>query len=313
RDFTEFFGRDIFDALERIARGDFNVFVPSHEHDPLAGLAESVNRMARQLGTVESQRQQFITDVSHEIQSPLTSISGFAALLRDSALTEEQRLHYLGIIEQESRRLSHLADNLLRLAALDSEDQQAERTHYALDEQLRSVILTLEPQWTARNVSVELVTEQTKPNTDADIKAAESEPEVNREAAGSEPGANPGSTEYGATPLAFDGDQELMEQVWINLIGNAIKFTPEGGKVTVSVERVGAAWVVRVIDTGIGVTEEDLLHIFERFYRADKARGRSQGGNGLGLPLARRIVELHGGSIDVASDPDHGSTFTVTL
>jgi signal transduction histidine kinase len=241
--------------------------------------------MARELGTMEGQRQEFISNVSHEIQSPLTSIIGFADLLKNPRLSEQQRLHYLSIIETESRRLSRLSDNLLRLSALNSDDSTLERSRFALDEQLRSVIVMLEPQWSARQQTLTMDVEK----------------------------------------LEITADRELLEQVWINLLHNALKFTPKGGTIAVrlthDVDGDGATGagdsrpliICAITDTGDGIAPGDLPHIFERFYRADRARDRALGGNGLGLPLAKRIVELHGGAITVKSDPGKGATFSVYL
>jgi signal transduction histidine kinase len=269
-------GDRILDALERIGQGDFDIRIENAEHSPFGDVVDSVNAMAGQLGTLEQQRQDFISSVSHEIQSPLTSITGFAGLLRDPGLDEAARQHYLDVIAAECQRLSSLGSNLLRLSALDEAEIDA-RT-FPLDQQLRDVILALEPQWSARAIAVEL-----------------------------------------DTPVAgAQGDPDLLRQVWVNLVHNAIKFTPPGGRVLVRVGPGGASaqgdrfrWRVDVEDSGDGIAAADLPHIFERFFRGDKAR--AVGGNGLGLALAKRIVDLHGGRITAASAPGHGSTFTVCL
>ncbi|HMR49174.1 MAG TPA: ATP-binding protein [Arachnia sp.] len=257
-------------ALDRISQGDFSVRLDTEGRGPLADVIESVNRMADELGTLEQRRQDFVSHVSHEIHSPLTSIKGFAELLRDPDLDEATRLHYLDIIAAECRRLSGLSENLLRLSALD--DAELARDQCRLDEQVREVIVSLESQWSAKRIAVEL----------------EAEP----------------------APLVADAD--LLWQVWANLLHNAIKFTPDGGRirVTVTTGADGGA-TVEVADNGIGVAESDLPRLFERFYRVDKARGT--GGAGLGLALAKRIVQLHGGLIAVSSAPGEGTTMTVTL
>jgi signal transduction histidine kinase len=223
--------------------------------------------MARSLGTLETMRQDFISNVSHEIQSPLTSISGFAALLKDDTLSAAERRRYAETIETESRRLSSLSDNLLKLSALD--DSSLAKTDFRLDKQLSNVILTLEPQWSAKQLSVE-----------ADLDKC-----------------------------TINGDEDLLSQLWINLLANAIKFTPENGTVQVSLN----ADTVRIADTGIGIAKDDLPHIFERFYKVDKARDRSLGGNGLGLSLVKKIVELHDGSITVNSEISAGTSFEILL
>jgi signal transduction histidine kinase len=256
----------IFDALELISRGDFNVFVESgdHIHDDFADL---INDMAKNLGNMETMRQDFISDVSHEIQSPLTSISGFAALLQDDELPPAKRRHYAEIIESESKRLSSLSDNLLKLSALD--DSCPAKTGFRLDQQLSNIVLTLEPQWSAKNLTVEV-----------DLRGR-----------------------------VMNGDEGLLSQVWINLLVNAIKFTPAGGTIRISLGEDA----VKIADTGVGISKGDLPHIFERFYKVDKARDRSLGGNVLGLSLVKKIVELHEGQVTVASEPNKGTTFKVSL
>lgn len=261
---------DMRTALDRIAAGDFSVRIRPPRNRTLAEMVESVNNMAAGLGNVEQQRQEFISNVSHEIQSPLTSISGFAALLADEELDPATRRHYVDVISAEAGRLSRLSDNLLRLSALDSTDD-LERHPVRLDEQVRSVILMLEPQWTAKGIEVDL----------------------------------------DATPVQVAGDADMLSQVWINLVQNAVKYTPAGGTVQVCVGTSGGTCRVDVRDTGVGIAPDDLPRVFERFYRSDKAR--SGEGNGLGLALAKRVVELHCGTVAVQSEVGHGSTFAVTL
>lgn len=262
---------ETLEALNQIARGNFNVSVSTHE--PFSELAESVNKMARELGSMEKLRQDFISNVSHEIQSPLTSIAGFAALLRNDALTLEQRTHYIDIIEAESKRLSKLSDNLLKLSALEADGASINKHEYRLDKQLEHTALMLEPQWTDKNINVE-----------AELQK-----------------------------MTYCGDEDLLSQVWVNLLHNAVKFTPENGSITISLSLDGDNAVCRISDTGVGISTEDKVHIFERFYKVDKSRDRSLGGSGLGLSLVKKIVELHGGSVSVESETDKGSVFTVTL
>jgi len=265
--------RDLLDALDRMSHGDFNVNLTVGGRGPIPDVVESVNQMARQLGDLEQQRQDFISSVSHEIQSPLTSISGFAALLQDPDLPVDKRQHYLDVIQTEAKRVSSLGDNLLRLSALE-EGTALVKQRYRLDEQLRSVILGLEPQWSAKSQDVEL----------------------------------------DAAELNIDADEDMLRQVWINLLQNAVKYAANSGTIRVRLTTGGAdghELVCQIADTGIGIDESDLPHVFERFYRADKSR--TGGGNGLGLPLARKIVELHGGTITGTSQLGVGSVFTVRL
>jgi two-component system phosphate regulon sensor histidine kinase PhoR len=264
-------------AMEQIARGNFNVRV-EHPHmhnadDPISKLFQGVNDMAQELNQMEAMRQEFISNVSHEIQSPLTSIRGFAQALQNNAISTEDRNHYLTIIETESMRLSKLSDNLLELAALDAENSKFAPKPYRLDRQIRNVILACEPQWTDKaldmNVSLNEVT--------------------------------------------ITADEDLLSQVWINLIHNSIKFTPAGGKLCVDLQQNDGQIAFRIIDTGIGIAEEDQAHVFERFFKADKSRERAKGGSGLGLSIAKKIIEMHKGTIGVESKLGTGAIFSVAL
>mgnify|MGYP001352866049 CR=1 FL=1 len=222
---------------------------------------------------IEELRQEFISNISHEIGSPLASIRGFAKALQDDQLSPEKRHRYLKIIETECDRLAKLSDHLLKLAMLDSDRQPFHPRSYRLDKQLVALILACEPQWEEKNMEMELDLE----------------------------------------PVEGYADEDLISQVWVNLIHNAIKFTPEGGKIRISLKRQNNQAVVRIADTGPGISEEDQKRIFERFYMVDKSRNRSAGGSGLGLAITHKIVELHQGLISVHSIPGEGAAFTVTL
>jgi two-component system phosphate regulon sensor histidine kinase PhoR len=267
----------ILEAMERIARGDFQVRVAPTlgANTFVSELANSVNQMAVELSQMEQIRQEFISNVSHELQSPLTSIRGFAQALRDERLSAEERDHYLAIIETESARLSRITDNMLRLASLESEHVEVHRRPYRLDKQIRGLILACEPQWTARAI---------------DMDAALDE-------------------------IVLSADEDMLSQVWSNLLHNSIKFTPAGGSVSVQAHRRSDHVECRIVDTGVGISEDEQAHIFERFYKADTSRERSDegSGSGLGLAIAKKIVELHYGTIGVTSKPGNGTTFTVVL
>lgn len=264
----------LIEALNRMAEGDFSVrleTMPDAEGS-VGDLYRSVNRMAIELDQLEQMRQEFVSNVSHEIQSPLTSIRGFARALRDEE-RPETRAHYLNIIEQESVRLSELSDNLLELASLDSGQRALDRQSFRLDQQISHLILAAEPQWMEKGLELD---------------------------------ANLGEIEIVA-------DEGLLAQVWQNLLQNAIKFTPRGGTLNVVARRTGDRIEVDVADSGIGIAPDDVPHLFERFFKADRARQRTGSGSGLGLAIAHKIVSLHGGTIAVRSTPGQGATFTVTL
>jgi signal transduction histidine kinase len=265
----------IIQALERIARGDFNTRLENDYHDNqiIGELVDGVNKMAVELDQMETMRQEFISNVSHEIQSPLTSIRGFAQVLKSDTLSPQDRLHYLEIIEMESTRLSRLSDDLLKLTSLESNPAQFEPSLYRLDKQIRSLILTCEPQWAAKKLIL-----------DVDLQE-----------------------------VSIRASEDLLSQVWLNLIHNSIKFTPVGGTIQVTLRTEGDRVEFRIRDSGIGISDEDQAHIFERFYKADKSRTHSAGGSGLGLAIAKKIVEIHKGSIRVESKVGVGATFIVLL
>lgn len=264
---------DTVEAVDRITQGDYNVLIEAEEHDRYYYmLTERINKMARNLRSMECMRQDFVSNVSHEMQSPLTSIAGFADLLRDPALPEEKRLHYLDIIESECKRLSRMSDNLMRLSMLDADNVSLDAQPFRLDRQIEDDLLLLEPQWAQKNLALDL--------------------EMDR--------------------VTMEGDMELLSQVWMNLLHNAIKFTPEDGQIHITLREDAEEGIVCTIsDSGIGIPEENLMHVFERFYKVDKARDRQAGGSGLGLSIVRRIVELHRGTISVQSVEEEGTTFTV--
>jgi len=265
----------IFAAMEQIAKGDFQVRLnpPLRANVFASELAKSVNQMALELNQMEHLRQEFISNVSHEIQSPLTSIRGFAQALHDEQLSAQDRHHYLTIIETESMRLSRMTDNMLKLASLESKHVKVEPTLYRLDKQIRTLILACEPQWTSKTLDMDVALEE----------------------------------------VEILADEDLLSQVWSNLLHNSIKFTPEGGRVCVEVHRRGSHIECRFTDTGMGIPEEAQAHVFERFYKADQSRERSHEGSGLGLAIAKKIVELHQGTIGVVSQPGAGTTLIVSL
>ncbi|WP_150270280.1 sensor histidine kinase [Paenibacillus tepidiphilus] len=264
----------IITAIRQISKGDFQVALQNDKrYGQFGEIVEGINEMASELSRMETMRQDFISNVSHEIQSPLTSIRGFARALRREDLSPETKRHYLDIIEAEGSRLSGLGDNLLKLSALEAESAPLEIKTYRLDRQLRDMILACEPQWLGKDIEVEAELEE----------------------------------------LAVPAVQDLLSQVWTNLLHNSIKFTPPGGHITVRLRRDGDSAEAEVCDTGIGIAEEDLPRIFERFYKADKARSASGGGSGLGLSLAKKIVDIHGGTISALSRPGEGTAVRVRL
>lgn len=269
----------IIEALEKIAKGDFSVALENNldrhtrERMVIGDLIQSVNKMAFELNQIETMRQEFVSNVSHEIQSPLTSIRGFAQALKNNDLSGEERQHYLTIIEAESMRLSRLSDNLLKLASLDAAQVKFETKAYRLDKQIRNLLLACEPQWLDKALDLDIFLQE----------------------------------------VTVTGDEDLLSQVWLNLIHNGIKFTQPGGKLCLNLNCAGDSIEFKITDTGIGISEEEQAHIFERFYKADKSRTGLNGGSGLGLSITKKIVELHKGTIEVESCLGRGTTFLVSL
>ncbi len=258
-------------AMKVVGQGEYNVQVEYATNDEIGLLTKNFNQMTKELNKIETMRQEFIASVSHEIQSPLTSIRGFSAALKDDIVSEDKKIQYLTIIEKESTRLSQLSSNLLKLASLDSEHQTLTLQQYRLDEQIRHVVMALEPQWTKKNIEIDL-----------DL-----------------------------SNVQMEADKDLLEQVWLNLVTNAIKYTPENGLVKISIHQKNEEIDVKIKDNGIGIAEEDQKYIFESFYKVDKSRTLK--GSGLGLAITKKIVRLHEGAIRVESKKEQGSIFTVTL
>lgn len=271
----------IIQAMKSIAEGNFNVDLSvfldrlrEPDNHPYRQIVENINLMATKLGEMEEMRQEFISNVSHEIQSPLTSISGFAHALKNDDLSPEERRHYLDIIENESFRLSKLSENLLKLTSLESEHLSLERKGYRLDYQLRRIILANEPLWAEKDINMEISLEK----------------------------------------MTIIADEELLDQVWINLIHNSIKFTPRRGMISITAcKSAEDRLIVTIEDTGIGMEQDTIMHIFERFYKGDQSRNRMTGGNGLGLSIVKKIIDLHKADIRVKSEVGKGTKITVTL
>ncbi|MBP2114513.1 sensor histidine kinase [Paenibacillus silagei] len=265
--------KKLTNATRRIAAGDFNVKLNIKQKGELGALARSFEEMTHDLQQLEQMRRDFVSNVSHEVQSPLTSISGYALALKQMNIPESERNRYLDIIIGEAERMSKMSDSLLKLSLLESQSQQLRFTTFSLDEQLRRVIVALQPQWSARRI-----------NFDLQLTAA-----------------------------TLTADYDLLSQVWTNLLGNSIKFSGDGGVISVHTKQDNKSVTVRVSDTGIGVAPEDQKRIFERFFKADRSHSNKYNGSGMGLAIVKQIVLLHQGDIRVESELGAGTSFIVTL
>lgn len=260
-------------ATEEVKKGNFKTEVKVETSSPseMGLLIQSFNDMVRELDSIELFRNDFINNFSHEFKTPIVSIRGFAKELRLGDADSEQREEYLRIIEEESDRLAHLSADVLELSKLENQQFITNQTEFFLDEQLRQCILLYEREWSEKNL--EIIPEL---------------PEVR-----------------------FFADEEMLSHVWNNLIGNAVKFTPDGGMIRITLSESAESVTVRVSDTGIGMDAEMRKHIFEKFYQGDPSHQKK--GYGIGLTMAARIVQLCRGTITVDSRPAEGSTFTVVL
>ena len=257
-------------ATRKVSSGDFTVQLPVTSNSEIAQLTNDFNLMVRELGSIETLRNDFVANVSHEFKTPISSIEGYASLLQGEDVTDEERVEYARSISDSARKLSVLTTNILRLSKLENQDFVCEQTTYSLDEQIRRCILLFEREWTNKNIEL-----------DIDLE-----------------------------PTIITGCEELLEEVWQNLISNAIKFTDPGGTIGITLTS-SSECVVKIKDNGIGMDESVIPHIFDKFYQSDRSRSRQ--GNGLGLTLVKQILDTTGGRIEVKSAPGEGSEFTVTL
>ncbi|EIJ78050.1 two-component sensor histidine kinase [Bacillus methanolicus PB1] len=260
-------------ATKNMAKGKFDFELHTKRKDEIGLLTVSFNEMAKELAKLDRMRQDFVSNVSHEIQSPLTSISGFTKALKQKKMSEESRLHYLTIIEEESERLSRLSENLLLLSYLQQETHPLKISSYRLDEQIRKVVIALEPQWAAKEIEIDL-------KLDA---------------------------------ITIQADEDQLNQVWTNLLSNSIKFTPAHGKIHIKEAVKEDQNVVSITNNGPGISEEEQDDIFKPFYKVDKSRNSTVKGNGLGLSIVKKIVDFHNGNIQVSGRLGEGATFTVQL
>lgn len=266
--------RALTDASHAMAEGDFTVRVPAVQGPKeIAELSGAFNTMADKLSLVESQRREFVANVSHELRSPITSISGFIEGMADGIIPPEEHPKYLAIVSDETRRLTKLIGDLLALSRLERDDAVLSLSDFDICEMLRRAVIRRVNDLEARHMEIQC--------------------------------------DFSPDPCSVHADADRIEQVVVNLLDNAIKFTPDGGTITLSVATDNGRCTVTVADNGIGVAPEDRPRVFERFFTADRAHTAGKG-TGLGLSICQRILEMHGQSIRLL-DTEEGAAFAFTL
>jgi len=267
--------RQITEAAEKIMQGDFSVRIPPIHGagtDGFNQIRKAINKMAEELSGTETLRTDFIANVSHELKTPLAVMDNYATMLQQPGITEEEKNEYAKAISDAARKLAQLITNILKLNKLENQQIFPQPQEFDLGEQLCEALLQFEDAWEAKNLEIETDIED-----DVRIKS----------------------------------DPELLSLVWNNLISNAVKFTPDGGAIGVSLKAADHVVIVQICDTGCGMKPETGIHIFEKFYQGDTSHATQ--GNGLGLALVKRVVDILNGEIGVQSIYGEGSTFTVKL
>ena len=264
----------IVKKLDRLANGDFKARLhfgkPISEHPTFKQVEKSFNRAAEELEHTEMLRSDFINNFSHEFKTPIVSIAGFAKLLRRGNLAEEQKEEYLAVIEEESLRLSAMANNVLSLTRVENQTILTEVTRFNLSEQIRGAVLLLAEKWMPKELSMDV--------------------------------------QFGEHMIC--ANEELLKQVWINLLDNAVKFSEPNGTVSVSISESDEHLAVSVSNCGRDIPPDRISHIFNKFYQADESH--SSEGNGIGLAVVKKVCELHGGTVSAKSE-NGTTTFTVLL
>ncbi len=261
----------IIDASKAVANGDFSQRLEVPKEKEMAEICENFNEMVDKLGNNELLARDFISNVSHQFRTPIASIHGYIQLLESDDLTEQERKEYISVVKEKSNSLSKLVNDILQLSVIEHQSAALHKEEFSLDEQLRKCIIDLENEFTAKNIDIELT----------------------------------------LAPVIYYGCKELLKEVWNNLIENAIKFSKEGGKIVLILEKKNQTVYVSIKDDGLGMSEETKAHLFDRFYRGVEAY--EYPGSGLGMTMIKSILDKHKASINVHSEHGKGSEFVIEL
>lgn len=260
-------------ATKKVGEEEFTSELSIDRSDEIGQLAKSFQQMIHRLNENDQIRKAFISDVSHDFQSPLLNIKGYADLLSDEALPTDERIRYAGIIQSETERLSTLTKQLLLLTSLDQLISPLQKKEYRVDQQVKETVRKF--QWLLQEKEMSIMLE--------------------------------------VDDITFEGDPAFLEKVWENLLSNALKYSPKGGAIDIQLTKQSNEVTFSIKDTGIGMTEETKNRIFDRFYRADHSRTREVEGTGLGLSIVEQVVRLHDGRVEVVSELGEGTEFIIHL
>ena len=260
------------DAMRKVAGGDFSVRLDctSRIRD-VREVYGSFNTMVKELGNTETLQTDFVSNVSHEFKTPINAIEGYASLLQDNQLTDEQKNAYIDKIIFNTRRLSDLVGNILLLSKVNNQTISLKASTFRLDEQVRQSILALESKWEKKEIEFDIDLDE----------------------------------------IEYTGFENLLSHVWLNLIDNAVKFSPQNGQIRIRLKQLDGSVTFSIWDNGLPIPEADIDRIFNKFYQGDNSHASE--GNGLGLALVRKIVGAAHGTINVSSSEDAGTEFVVTL
>ena len=260
------------DAMRKVAGGDFTVRLDcTSKIRDVREVYGSFNTMVKELGNTETLQTDFVSNVSHEFKTPINAIEGYASLLQDSQLTDEQKNAYIDKIIFNTRRLSDLVGNILLLSKVNNQTISLKASTFRLDEQVRQSILALESKWEKKEIEFDIDLDE----------------------------------------IEYTGYENLLSHVWLNLIDNAVKFSPQNGQIRIRLKRLDGSVTFSIWDNGLPIPEADIDRIFNKFYQGDNSHASE--GNGLGLALVRKIVAAAHGTINVTSSEDAGTEFVVAL
>lgn len=260
------------DAMRKVAGGDFTVRLDcTSKIRDVREVYGSFNTMVKELGNTETLQTDFVSNVSHEFKTPINAIEGYASLLQDSQLTDEQKNAYIDKIIFNTRRLSDLVGNILLLSKVNNQTISLKASTFRLDEQVRQSILALESKWEKKEIEFDIDLDE----------------------------------------IEYTGYENLLSHVWLNLIDNAVKFSPQNGQIRIRLKQLAGSVTFSIWDNGLPIPEADIDRIFNKFYQGDNSHAAE--GNGLGLALVRKIVAAEQGTINVTSSEDAGTEFVVAL